>query len=97
MGRVKQKCAFEHAQDAQNEILQRMPKVSSGIFLSIHTSVVSNNFVLADSKGPNQSDLGHRCPHILEDMFSHVTRRNSIIPVPYIKQICMTRRKIFSV
>ena len=34
---TKQKCTFEHAQNAQIQIILRMRKVSSGPLLSIHT------------------------------------------------------------
>ena len=42
IGRVKRKSAFEHAQNAQIQIILRMRKVPPGPLLSIHTSVVPN-------------------------------------------------------
>ena len=37
VGRVKRKTAFEHAQNAQIQIILRMRKASSRFLLSIHT------------------------------------------------------------
>ena len=47
MDRVKQKCAFEHVQNMQIQIILHMRKVLSGPLLSIHTfyNIISMDFV----------------------------------------------------
>ena len=43
MGHMKRKCAFEHAQNVQIQIILLMHKVSFGPLLSIHFVVSSNS------------------------------------------------------
>ena len=53
MGRVKQKIAFEHAQNAaQIQVILRMRKLS---LLSIHTFFLCSMRLLADSEGSHQT------------------------------------------
>ena len=40
---LKSKCAFDHAQNAQIQIILRMHKVSSGPLLSIHFVIPSDS------------------------------------------------------
>ena len=71
---VKQKSAFEHAQNAQIQTILHMHKVSSGTLLSIHTYVVSNNSVSGQKawiRLHGCAGLCLRCPHYSEDMFLH--------------------------
>ena len=51
---LKWKCAFEHTQDEQIQIILHMPKVSFWPFLSIHT-FCSIHWLLAVSEGPDQT------------------------------------------
>ena len=73
LGRIKRKNAFEQAQNAHIQIVLRMRKISPGRSLSIPFYPM---VLLADSEGPNQTadaqaDLGLRCSHMPEDLFSH--------------------------
>ena len=74
MGRVKRKRAFEHAQNAQIQVILCMRKASSGLLLFIWHSVESNDSFSGKRRSWSdcadaQSDLGLRCPHVPEDKF----------------------------
>ena len=74
------KTVFEHAQNVRIHIILRMRKVSAGICSPLIHSVVSNDSGSGQRRpwsdcADAQADLGLRCPHMLEDMFSHGTVR----------------------
>ena len=73
LGRVKRKSAFERVHNNGTHILLHMCKVSSG---PLKYSMLSNDSVCGQRRpisdcADAQSDLGLRCPHMPEDMFSH--------------------------
>ena len=66
LGSIKPKCAFERAQNVQIQIILRMRKVSSGLFLSILHSVV---YILwADREGPDKTARMHQTAGTDENM-----------------------------
>ena len=74
------KTVFEHAQNVRIHIILRMRKVSAGICSPLIHSVVSNDSGSGQWRpwsdcADAQADLGLRCPHMPEDMFSHGTVR----------------------
>ena len=76
MGRVKQKSAFEHAQNVRIHNILRMREVLSGHLLSIETFYTIQWFCLRTAKAlidcaDAQADLGLRCLLMPEDTFLH--------------------------
>ena len=72
LGRDKRKCAIEHLQNMQIQIILRMRKILSSPVIRLWHPVI----LLTDSEGPYQTadtkaDLGLRCPHMPEDTFSN--------------------------
>ena len=53
IGRAKRTSSFEHAQNAQIQIILRMHKISPGPLLSIH--IFCSIQWLSDSEGPDQN------------------------------------------
>ena len=76
MGHIERKSVLEHIQDVQIQIILHMHKVSSRPLLSIHTFCSIQSFYQQTGRAlsdcmDTQADLGLRCLHMPEDMFSH--------------------------
>ena len=71
MGRPKWKYVFEHAQNAQIQIHPTHAQSLIRAFALHWYILLCPVILLADSEGPDQSDLGLRCLHMPEDTPSH--------------------------
>ena len=85
MGRVKRKNAFEHAQNAHSDHPAQAQSNIRAFALHLYIPRMWYPIILfADSEGPDQTakalaDLRLRCPHLLEDTFSHGVAKMAVI------------------
>ena len=103
MARVKRKCALEHAQDAQIQVILRIRTYHPGLYSSFIHSVVFIDSVSGQWRpwsdcASAQSDLGLRCPHTPKDTFRMARRirwGNLVVHMCCVVRACTISKSLF--